>query len=93
VYAPLETVVAGGRAWVADDTTEEGRACGEKLWILYSEEMSGGWFPAGEEARRMSERLFPDAHVVEVDDGMISRPDQVGGVVRRITANARAAAT
>ena len=90
-YQPQETVVARWRAWAEDDTTDEGRACGDRLWILYSENLSGGWLPSGEEARRMSERLFPEAHVEEVDDGMISRPDLVGGVVRRITANARAA--
>jgi pimeloyl-ACP methyl ester carboxylesterase len=92
-YQPQETVVARWRAWAEDDTTDEGRACGDRLWILYSENMSGGWFPAGEEARRLSERLFPEAHVEEIDDGMISRPDLVAGVVRRITSNARAATT
>ena len=92
-YQPQETVVARWRAWSEDDTTEEGREMGDRLWILYSENMSGGWFPAGEEARRISLRLFPEAHVEEIDDGMISRPDLVGGVVRRITSKARAATT
>ena len=54
--------------------------------------MSGGWFPAGEEARRISNRLFPEAHVEEVADGMISRPDLFGNVVRRITSKARSTA-
>jgi hypothetical protein len=35
---------------------------------------------------RMIGRELPDAHVVAVDDGFISRPDQVGEVVCRITA-------
>jgi pimeloyl-ACP methyl ester carboxylesterase len=92
-YQPQETVVARWRAWADDDTTDEGREMGDRLWILYSENMSGGWFPSGEEARRISNRLFPEAHVEEVEDGMISRPDLVGGVVRRITSKAPAAAT
>jgi pimeloyl-ACP methyl ester carboxylesterase len=88
-YQPQETVVARWRAWAEDDTTDEGRECGDRLWILYSETMSGGWFPSGDEARRISQRLFPQAHVEEVDDGMISRPDQFASIVRRITSKAR----
>ena len=33
----------------------------------------------------MMERELPESHVIEVDDGFISRPDQVGEVVRRLT--------
>jgi hypothetical protein len=55
--------------------------------------MSGGWFPAGEEGRRLARRLFPEAHVEEIEDGMISRPDVTGGFVRQVTASARAATT
>jgi hypothetical protein len=76
-----------------DDATEAGRACGDRLWLLYAEGMTGGWFPAGEEGRRLARRLFPDAHVEEVEDGMISRPDLVAGFVRRVTSKGRAAAT
>jgi pimeloyl-ACP methyl ester carboxylesterase len=79
------------RAWSEDDATEPGRDCGDRLWLLYSEDLTGGWFPAGEEGRRLARRLFPDAHVEEIEDGMISRPDLVGAVVRRVTATARAA--
>jgi pimeloyl-ACP methyl ester carboxylesterase len=89
-YQPHETITARWRSWAEDDATEDGRECGDRLWLLYSENMSGGWFPAGEAGRRLSRRLFPTAHVERVDDGMISRPDQVGGVVRRITSTARA---
>jgi pimeloyl-ACP methyl ester carboxylesterase len=89
-YQPRETAMARLRAWVDDDATDEGRECGDRLWLLYSDNMSGGWFPAGEEARRYNGRLFPEAHVVEVEDGMISRPDLVSAIVRRITASARA---
>ena len=90
-YLPRETAIARWRAWADDDATEAGRECGDRLWILVSEHMSGGWFPAGDEGLRISRRLFPKAHVEEVDDGMISRPDQFGDIVRRITSKARAA--
>ena len=45
--------------------------------------------PGGSPAGR--ERLFPDAHVEAVEDGMISRPDLVAGFVRRVTSKGRAA--
>jgi len=92
-YLSQDAVVARWRAWADDDATEAGRECGDRLWILYSDDMAGGWFPSGEEANRVARRLFPDAHVEEVDDGVISRPDLVAAVVRRITANTRAATT
>ena len=91
-YQPHEMVVARWQAWAEDDATEAGQECGDRLWLLYSENLSGGWFPAGEEARRMSRRLFPRAHVEKLDDGMISRPDLTAGVVRRITSETRATA-
>jgi pimeloyl-ACP methyl ester carboxylesterase len=89
-HQPQETVVARWRAWAQDDATEAGRACGDRLWLLYSEGMTGGWFPAGEEGRRLARRLFPDAHVEAVEDGMISRPDLVAGFVRGVTSKGRA---
>lgn len=89
-YLPQETAVARWRAWADDDTSEAGRECGDRLWLLYSEDMSGGWFPAGEEGRRLARRLFPAAHVEEVEDGMVSRPDLIAGVVRRVTSKPRA---
>jgi pimeloyl-ACP methyl ester carboxylesterase len=90
-YQPQEIAVARWRAWAEDDATDAGRACGDRLWLLYSEDTTGGWFPAGEEGRRIARRLFPEAHVVEVEDGMISRPDLTGACVRRVTSKARSA--
>ncbi len=92
-YQPQETVVARWRAWAEDDATAAGRECGDRLWLLYSENMTGGWFPAGKEGCRLARRLFPQAHVEEIEDGMISRPDVTAGFVRRVTVSARAAAT
>ena len=58
-YQPQETAVARLRAWVDDDATDEGREMGDRLWILYDEHMSGGWFPAGEEGSPDLESPFP----------------------------------
>jgi pimeloyl-ACP methyl ester carboxylesterase len=89
-YQPRETTIARWRAWAEDDATEAGRACGGRLWILVSEGMTGGWFPSGAEAMGMSRRLFPKAHVEEVEDGMLSRPDLFAKAVRGVTTQARA---
>jgi pimeloyl-ACP methyl ester carboxylesterase len=92
-YQPHETAVARWRAWAEEDSTDAGRACGDRLWLLYSDDMSGGWFPAGEEGRRLARRLFPEAHVEGIEDGMISRPDLTADVVRRVTSRTRATTT
>jgi pimeloyl-ACP methyl ester carboxylesterase len=83
-YQPQETAVARLRAWVADDALEPARACGDRLWLLWSEAMGGGWFPSGREAMELSRKLFPEAHVEEIEDGLMSRPDLTAAVVRRI---------
>jgi pimeloyl-ACP methyl ester carboxylesterase len=90
-YQPQETAVARLRAWTQDDAAEHARACGDRLWMLWSEDMGGGWFPAGTEAARLSRRLFPDAHVEQIEDGIMSRPDATAAVVRRVTSPLRAA--
>lgn len=35
---------------------------------------------------------LPDAHIEQIEDGVVSRPDIAAGVIRRITAPLRAAA-
>jgi hypothetical protein len=90
-YQPQEMAVARLRAWVEDDALQPARACGDRLWLLCSEDGGGGWFPAGREAAELSRQLFPDAHVEEIEDGIISRPDLTAAVVRRVTAPLRVA--
>lgn len=89
-YLPQESAVARLRAWVEDDALQAARACGDRLWLLCAENATGGWFPSGREAVKLSRELFPDAHVEEIEDGLISRPDLTATVVRRVTAPLRA---
>jgi len=84
-YSPGAAAAARMRAWADDDPLELGRATGDRLWVLYSVGAGGGWFPTGPEAQALIESLLPDAHHVEVDDGMVSRPDQTAEVVRRVS--------
>ena len=90
-YQPQETTVARLRAWVEDDALQPARECGDRLWLLCAEAPGGGWFPSGREAVELSRRLFPDAHVQQIEEGIVSRPDLTAGVVRRVTAPLRAA--
>lgn len=85
-YAPQEPAVARLRTWAEDDTSEEARALGDRLWLLLTEDIASGWFPTGEELEDLAARILPDAHLERIDDGMVSRPDLTAAVIRRITA-------
>jgi pimeloyl-ACP methyl ester carboxylesterase len=91
-HSPADGAIERLRAWAADDPTVQAREAGDRLWFLWAPGLGGGWFPDGKDYERMMRRELPDAHLVPVDDGFISRPDQVADVVRRITARAPATA-
>lgn len=84
-YQPQDSASSRLRAWSEDDASEQGRQCGDRLWLLYSDDPGGGWFPVGEQGRALARRLFPEAHVERTEDGIISRPDLAAAAVRRIT--------
>jgi pimeloyl-ACP methyl ester carboxylesterase len=88
-YQPQEAAASRLRAWAEDDAAEPGRQCGDRLWLLYSDDAGGGWFPVGDEGRNLARRLFPEAHVEKIEDGIVSRPDLTAGAVKRITAGLR----
>jgi pimeloyl-ACP methyl ester carboxylesterase len=90
-YAPAEAAVPRLRAWAEGDSTEQARALGERLWIVHAERMSGGWFAQGPELVELVGRVLPEARLVQVDDGMVSRPEQTAAIVRRVTSPVRAA--
>jgi pimeloyl-ACP methyl ester carboxylesterase len=81
---PQEAALPRMKAWIADDVTEEVRIVGERLWML--EDGTNPWFPI--EVAHQTRAILPDAHIVEVEDGAISRPDIAAGVIRRLTSAA-----
>jgi pimeloyl-ACP methyl ester carboxylesterase len=88
-HTPAEAGTARLRAWTEDRESEAfAKRAAERLWFLSSPTVGGPWFPRGDEYRRLIERVLPGAHVEEVDDGVVTRPDQTAAVVRRITAAA-----
>jgi pimeloyl-ACP methyl ester carboxylesterase len=84
-YAPSEVAVARTRAWWSDDPLDEGRGTGDKLWVLLSANAGGPWLPPVAEMEKVIAKLLPEAHVETVEEGMVSRPDLIAAVVRRIT--------
>ncbi len=77
-YTTPEAAGARLRTWVGDDSTPQALAVGDRLWIL----AFGGnpWFPV-DQAERMR-RALPEAHVLEVEAGPVSRPDITAEIVR-----------
>jgi pimeloyl-ACP methyl ester carboxylesterase len=84
---PQEAALPRLKAWIADDVIEGARMLGDRLWML--EDGSNPWFPI--EVARQTRSILPDAHIIEVEDGAISRPDITAGVVRRLTSAAAVA--
>ena len=81
---PQEAALPRMKNWIADEVTEEARAVGDRLWML--EDGTNPWFPI--EVARQTQKILPDAHVLEVEDGAISRPDITAGVIRSLTSAA-----
>jgi pimeloyl-ACP methyl ester carboxylesterase len=90
-HCPVEAAAPRLRAWAEDDAIELALELGDRLWIIVSEALAGGWFPSGSEMAAVVNRLLPKANVVEVDDGWVSRPDQTADVIRGIIATASVA--
>jgi hypothetical protein len=80
-YAPQEATLGRLRIWVEDDAREAARAVGDRLWILHFP--GNRWFSP--EIESTIRREAPEAHVEEVEDGALSRPDITAAFVRRIT--------
>jgi pimeloyl-ACP methyl ester carboxylesterase len=72
------------KAWIADNVSDEARALGDRLWML--EDGSNPWFPI--EVARQTRAILPEANILEVSDGAISRPDITAGLIRRLTSAA-----
>ena len=80
-YCPQEAASARLTNWVRDDALEHSRALGDGLWIVTHP--NNPWFPAALADR--TRELAPEARVVELDDGPVTRPDLHSAVVREAT--------
>ena len=87
-YCPHEVAVERLRAYTGDDPHPHALALGQRLHLICSPDMAGAWFPPVDELQAVLERLAPEADVVRVDDGIVSRPDMTADVIRRASREA-----
>jgi pimeloyl-ACP methyl ester carboxylesterase len=84
-----DTAVERMHMWIYDETLQSARAVGDRLWIL--EHGTNPWFPR--EVAAHTRELLPEAHVMEVEYGAVSRPEIAAEVVRRVSGASLAAAS
>jgi pimeloyl-ACP methyl ester carboxylesterase len=78
-HSPHEVTLARLRAWLRDDAVALSLAARDRLTIvLYG---SDPW--ASPDAAAATRALLPEAEVLEVEDGPLSRPDISAAIVRR----------
>lgn len=81
-YCPQDAAAARLTNWIEDDGLEFSRALGDRLWIIAHGQ--NPWFPR--ELADRTRELAPEARVVELDDGPVTRPDLHAAVIREATA-------
>jgi pimeloyl-ACP methyl ester carboxylesterase len=85
-YCPQEVALPHLEEWGSGDAiSSTGPAVGDRFWIVQHKDPL---VPIA--ALDRARELLPEAHIIEAEDGPISRPDIVAGVVRKITAPLRA---
>lgn len=78
---PHEVMIQRLRAWLADDAVAISRSAGRRLTILLHP--GDPW--TGTDAVEATRELLPEAQVLEVEDGPLSRPDVTAEIVRRVS--------
>jgi 3-oxoadipate enol-lactonase len=81
-HCPHEAAAPRLRAWIVDNSIAQAQALGDRLWLL--EHGHNPWFPL--EVARRTRPLLPEAHIEEVEDGPLTRPDITAAVIRDLTA-------
>lgn len=81
-YCPAETALDRVHAWIREDAVEAALTIGDRMVVVFSDEMGGAWLPQGEEMARVVGEHLPDARLVPVADGVVSRPDLTAAVIR-----------
>ena len=79
-YNEPGAAVERATAWIADDPSAHAAAAGDRLWIVY-----GQAEPLFEGALLDQVRqTYPGAHLVQLEDGPVTRPDLTAALVRRL---------
>ena len=89
-YCPWDVLLERTEFLLADESfAQAGPALGSRLWIIDWWQVEGAPMETAENAKE----LVPDAHIVEAEDGPISRPDITADAIRKITVDDRTRAT
>ena len=79
-YCPWDVLLERMEFFFADESfAQAGPALGSRLWII-DWEVEGARLETVENAKK----VLPDAHIVEAEDGPISRPDITADAIRKI---------
>jgi pimeloyl-ACP methyl ester carboxylesterase len=85
-FSPRESALGRTAAWIDDDATAEAIAIGDRLSVISSQQGTANvWFPGPAELERLTAELLPEARIVQLEDGPISRPDQTAAAIREMT--------
>ena len=81
-YYPAESWVERAESYMTYDASRACAALGDRLWLVHwANPMSQG------HPMEHMRAMLPDAHIVQLEDGPVSRPDLTAAVVREATAS------
>ena len=85
-HVPMEVAAAGSANGPTTRPSEApSRELGDRLVVLLSDAITGGWWPGPDPMRPLLREHFPEAVVESVENGIISRPDLTAAEVRERT--------
>jgi pimeloyl-ACP methyl ester carboxylesterase len=80
-YVSHEASIGRLEAWINDDPGDDPRSLGDRLVLAY--EGAGAWFTA--ELLDRAREVLPEARLVKLEAGAVSRPDLTAAVIRDVT--------
>jgi pimeloyl-ACP methyl ester carboxylesterase len=84
-YCPQEAALARNEAWTTDDPMTEASRLGERLCVLAPSEQAGTlWFPRPDQLKRLTRKLYPEARLAVLEEGMVSDPGGAAALIRSL---------
>jgi pimeloyl-ACP methyl ester carboxylesterase len=80
-YIDHEASLGRLEAWIKDSPGDDPRMLGDRLVVAY--EGAGEWFPS--DLTELARDVLPDAQLVKLEGGAVSRPDLTAAVIRDVT--------
>jgi pimeloyl-ACP methyl ester carboxylesterase len=80
-YIDHEAALTRLEEWINDDPGDDPASLGDRLIIAY--EGAGAWFPS--DLTEVANRALPEAQLIKLDGGALTRPELTAAVVRSVT--------